>query len=409
MKSFEATNFFVHQGAEILGMGEHIEKLLVMPKRQVKVQISLERQNGEIAVFSGYRVQHNNARGPMKGGLRYHESVDEFETQSLASLMTWKTALVDIPFGGAKGGISCNPLELTEKEVETVTRKFVAEVHEVIGPTTDIPAPDVNTNAQVMAWIMDEYSKFHGFSPGVVTGKPVDLFGSEGREEATGRGVSYLTAWLLEDLKMNIKKCAFCIQGFGNVGSYAAKFLYEMGAKIVGITDVSGGVYNEKGIDVAALLDVVKKTRQVRDFTGGKSIANEELFTLPCDVLIPAALGGVLHEKNAKNVRAKVIVEAANSPLTPEADEILAKKDVVILPDILANAGGVTASYFEWVQNQQSFRWTLEHVRKELDGILKNAYAMVSDLSRRKKISLRKAAYIIALGRVGKAVAMRGI
>lgn len=392
-----------------MNLSPRIEKLLLQPKREVRVEIPLERENGQIEIFTGYRVQHSNLRGPMKGGLRFHPSVDEDEVRGLASLMTWKTSLLDLPFGGAKGGIACDPLKLTERELEMLTRKFVQNIYEIIGPYVDIPAPDVNTNAQVMAWIMDEYSKFRGFSPAVVTGKPVDLFGSLGREEATGRGVAFVTDLLLKDLKRNWKDETVAIQGFGNVGMNAAKFVYSYGGRVIAVSDVNGGIYNEKGIDIDKLIKYVQKNRTVKGFPDGKSITNEDILEIDCKILIPAALGNVVTEKNARQIKAEIIIEGANSPITPEADRILTEEHKIILPDILANAGGVTVSYFEWTQNIQQLKWTLDEVNTRLEQIMKKAYNQVRELAKNKKITLREASYIIAIGKVGKALVLRGI
>ncbi len=392
-----------------MDLSPRIEKLLLQPKREVRVEIALERENGQIELFTGYRVQHSNIRGPMKGGLRYHPSVDEDEVRGLASLMTWKTSLLDLPFGGAKGGIACDPLKLTEKELETLTRKFVQNIYEIIGPYVDIPAPDVNTNAQVMAWIMDEYSKFRGFSPAVVTGKPVDLFGSLGREEATGRGVAFITDLLLKDLNKKWKEQKVAIQGFGNVGMNAANFIYNYGGKIIAVSDVNGGIFKSDGFNVKDLIKFTKKNKTIKGYPEGKPISNEELLELDCDILIPAALGNVITEKNAKRIRAEIIVEGANSPINPEADRILTENRKIIVPDILANAGGVTASYFEWTQNIQQLKWTLDEVNTRLEHIMQKAYRAVRDLSGSKKITLRESAYIIALGKVGKSLVLRGI
>lgn len=409
MKTFEATNFFIKQASKIMDLSPRIEKLLLQPKREVRVEIALERENGQLELFTGYRVQHSNIRGPMKGGLRYHPSVDEDEVRGLASLMTWKTSLLDLPFGGAKGGIACDPLKLTERELETLTRKFVQNIYEIIGPYVDIPAPDVNTNAQVMAWIMDEYSKFRGFSPAVVTGKPVDLFGSLGREEATGRGVAFITDLLLKDLNKKWREQKVAIQGFGNVGMNTANFIYNYGGKIIAVSDVTGGIFKSDGLNVKDLIKFAKKNKTIKGYPEGEPISNEELLELDCDILIPAALGNVITEKNAKRIRAEIIVEGANSPINPEADRILTENRKLIVPDILANAGGVTASYFEWTQNIQQLKWTLDEVNTRLEQIMQRAYRAVRELSGSKKITLREAAYIIALGKVGKSLILRGI
>lgn len=405
----EATNRFFRQAAKRMDLAERIQTLLITPARTVKVEVAIELDNGELGNFTGYRVQHSNDRGPYKGGLRFHPHVDEDHAGSLASLMTWKTAVVDIPYGGAKGGVNCNPRTMSEKEVERVTRRFVQQIHEIIGPQVDIPAPDVNTNATVMAWIMSEYSKIHGFAPAVVTGKPLDLHGSAGREEATGRGVMYATENLLKTIGRGLKGTTFVIQGFGNVGSNAARLLVEKGAKILGVSDVNGAIYAEDGLDIPALLEHAKATRTVVGFQDHDTISNDEILLKPCDVLIPAALGGVLTAENANDVQAKIIVEAANGPTVPDADEIFQRRDITVIPDIYANAGGVTVSYFEWVQNLQSFRWEKDDIDQKLHRRMETTFDTIHRLATTKKISLREAAFIVAIGRVGRATLYMGI
>lgn len=407
--SVEATNYFFRQAAQLMDLPRRIEQLLVTPLRELKVAVSFERENGAVETLVGFRIQHDRARGPMKGGLRYHPAVDPDEVLSLASLMTWKTAVVDIPYGGAKGGIAFDPAQFSRVELEKITRVFVDQIHELIGPTVDIPAPDVNTNGQTMAWIMDQYSKFHGFEPGVVTGKPTDLFGSLGREAATGRGVASVTEFEMAHQNRELKGLRVAVQGFGNVGSFAARFLSDKGARIVATSDVRGGILNGDGLDIPALVDHVRNSGSVVDFPGTDSITNDELLTLDCDILIPAALGGVVNHENAKDIRAPLIVEAANGPTTPRADELLREQGVVVLPDILANAGGVTVSYFEWVQNIQRFPWPAARVTNELKTIMRAAYRSVRDLATQRKISMRTAAFVIAIGRVGKAHTLRGV
>lgn len=409
MNSFEQTTYYFRKAARVMDLGEHIENLLLNPYREVVVNMPLEMDNGEIRTFTGYRIQHNNTRGPMKGGLRYHPMVDLEESKALASLMTWKTAVVDIPYGGAKGGIRVDPKDLTEREMERLTRKFIQQIHENIGPMKDIPAPDMNTNAQVMAHIMHEYSKFYGHSPAVVTGKPLDLHGSEGREEATGRGVVYVTEEALRTQNRQIGGSSFVIQGFGNVGSHTCRLLHELGGKIVATSDVSGGIYNPDGLDIPALLAWVREHKTIKGFPGGDLVSNEALLMLPCDVLIPAALGHVITKDNASEIRASMIVEAANSPVTPEADEILDERGIMVVPDILANAGGVTVSYFEWTQNIQQFKWDLDKVNQELRRIMLRAFLTVYKLATEKKLSMRTAAFIVGIGRVGKATVLQGI
>lgn len=409
MNAFEATNHYLKNAMQVMDLAEHIQTLLIQPARQVKVEVAVELDNGEIANYFGFRSQHSNARGPYKGGLRYHPTVDMDHANSLASLMTWKTAIVDVPFGGAKGGINCDPAQLSVREIERITRKFIDVIHDVIGPTVDIPAPDVNTGAREMAWIMSQYSKLHGFSPGIVTGKPLELFGAEGREEATGRGVWIICEEVLRSLDMEIRDCSFVLQGFGNVGSFAADFITGSGGKVIAVSDVKGGIYNPEGLSIPTLIDFVKQGNSVVDFAGGESISQDELLTLKCDVLIPAALGEVFTEANANDINARIIVEAANGPTMPGADHIFDERGIVVVPDILTNAGGVTCSYFEWVQNMQHFKWDLERTRTELDKIMKKATHTVFDLSKTRGVSLRTAAFIIAIGRVGKARVLQGI
>ena len=410
MKSaFEAAEQYFEAAAAVMNLTSSMRELLLIPEREVKVQVPIKRDNGEIATFVGFRMQHNSKRGPMKGGLRYHHEVNADEVLALASLMTWKTAVVDIPYGGAKGGIAVNPKDLSIDELERLTRRFVDEIHDIFGPDKDIPAPDMGTNAQTMAWIMNQYEKFHGFSPGCVTGKPVELYGAEGREEATGRGVGTLTLALLRKFGRSIESSTVAIQGFGNVGTFTAAYLQKAGGKVVAISDVSGAIFNKDGIDITAALAWVADKKSLAGFPGGESITNEALLALDVDVLIPAALGGVLTEDNAKDVRARFIVEAANGPTTPEADAIFNKKDVIVLPDILANAGGVTVSYFEWVQNQQYFRWDLGRVREELERTMTRSFDKVWSTAQEKKVSLRVAAYLVGIGRVARATTLGGI
>jgi glutamate dehydrogenase (NAD(P)+) len=409
MNFFVATNHYFQEAARRMDLPANIERLLVTPTRELQVQVSIERDNGEVDTFIGYRVQHNNARGPMKGGLRYHPAVDLDEVRSLASLMTWKTAIVKLPYGGAKGGIACDPQQFSEPELNRLTRTFTDQIHDVIGPDRDIPAPDVNTNAQVMAWLMDQYSKYNGHSPAVVTGKPLDLYGSAGREEATGRGVALMCREALADLGLSIEGSTFVIQGFGNVGSWAAQILHQLGGKIIAVSDVGGGIHDPAGIDIDALRTHVANTGSVVGFADCAAIDNESILLLECDVLIPAALGGVLTADNAHEVQTQLIVEGANSPTMPDADHIFRERDIPVVPDILANAGGVTVSYFEWVQNIQQFTWTEERVNNELESIMVSSYRTVREIATTKKLPLRTAAFTLAIGRVGKATVLRGI
>ena len=409
MSAADHTNYFFRKAARILDVGERIETLLATPLREVKVQVSIEMDSGEIRTFTGYRIQHDNSRGPMKGGIRYHPTVDQDEMVSLASLMTWKNAVVNLPYGGAKGGIACDPSQMSIKEIERLTRKFVDQIQDLIGSTRDIPAPDINTNPQVMAWVMDQYSRYHGHSPAVVTGKPLDLYGSRGREAATGRGILYICREILRDVGLPVKGTRFAIQGFGNVGSHAARLLSEEGGRVIAVSDVNGGVRSPHGLEVPALFEHVKRYGTVKGFQGGEACGRDDVLVADCEVLVPAALGGVLTRENAQHVRARIVIEGANAPTTPEAEENLEKRGVVVVPDILANAGGVTGSYFEWVQNLQHLAWDEDRVNAELEKIIKEAYERVSQISRSRKLPLRTAAFVLAIGRVGKATVLRGI
>jgi len=401
------SHFYFNKAADVLGLSENIRDIILSPLRSIKVNIVVESEKNELLHFTGYRVQHNNARGPMKGGLRFHPSMDEDHAGALANLMTWKTAVVDVPFGGAKGGIDCDPASMSEKDLNLVTRRFVELIKDSIGPTTDIPAPDVNTNAKVMGWIMDEYSKFHGFSPAVVTGKPLHLFGSEGREEATGRGVMDVLAEALNEKNQKFSDITIAIQGFGNVGSNAARLMAEQGARIVAVADHTGGVSNSDGLDIPALVDWVSEKNGVKGFAGGEAFDNADIVTWDADVFIPAALEGAITKDNVNDVKASIIVEAANAPTSPEADEILVKRGVLIIPDILANAGGVTASYFEWTQNIQQFRWEHQRVNDELGKVMRKAYRSVHKIAQEKNIDMRTAAFVLAITRVGEAAMAR--
>ena len=410
MNAFEATNLYFGRAASTMQLSSSIIRLFETPQREVKVGLTIEMDNGDVQTFQGYRVQHDNARGPWKGGLRYHPHVDPDEVKALASLMTWKTAVIDVPFGGAKGGITVDPKQLSQAELERLTRVFVDKIHDVIGPQRDIPAPDVNTGAQHMAWIYDQYSKIHGHSPGVVTGKPVDLYGSLGRESATGRGVAFAIREVLKVHNKPVEGATVAIQGFGNVGSWAAQILVEMGAKIVAVSDVGGSIHNPKGLEIHALTKHVATTGSVVGFEDSKKLGDADAVLLSdVDVLVPAALGGVITRDNARDIRAKFIVEGANGPTTPEADAILHERGVVQVPDIYANAGGVTVSYFEWVQNLQQFTWTEEEVNQKLEIRMVRAFDTIWRVATEKNVSLRTAAFIVAIGRVGKARVLRGL
>ena len=410
MRASEATRISFDRAADQLDLSESMRRLLLTAKREVQVQIPIERDSGELATLIGYRVQHNDARGPMKGCLRYHPHVDLDEVRALASLMTWKTAVVDIPYGGAKGGVSIDPAQWSQRELERVTRRFVDAIHDLFGPDVDIPAPDMGTTADTMAWIMNQYGRYHGFAPACVTGKPVEYHGIPGRDEATGRGVGALTLKLLSRLGRRIPGTRVAIQGFGNVGTHTAKFLHDAECLIVGVSDAGGGFHRAAGFDVLELLrHAHAHGGRLEGFTGGDAITNAELLALDCDVLIPAALGGVITAANAAAVRAPIIVEGANAPTDPDADAILEGRGVVVLPDILANAGGVTASWFEWVQNRQHYQWGINRVRQELDRILGEAFEQVWQLAGSRKVPLRTAAYMLGVGRVARATVLGGV
>ena len=396
--------------ADLLGLEPYMRRLLRMPFRSLAVEVPFRKDDGSIELFRGYRVQHNGARGPCKGGIRFHPEADEEEVVGLATTMTWKTALADIPFGGAKGGVQCDPRKLSSRELEALTRSFTRRISIVLGPYRDIPAPDMGTNGQIMAWLLDEYSARAGYSPAVVTGKPVTLGGSLGREEATGRGVVYAMEEYARDFGVPLKGSRVVIQGFGNVGSYVAQFAHDLGARVIAVSDVDGGLQSDKGLDIPKLVQHAYRERKpVGEFKGGERITNEQLWGIPCDWLVPAALGGVINkEHNARSIDCKVLVEAANSPTTPIADKILEERGIPVLPDFLVNAGGVIVSYFEWVQNLQQHPWSLEKVNTELREKMTTAYNAVRDIVTGKQVPWRTAAYVIALGRVAEAERLRG-
>ena len=392
---------------EKLGLKSNIARALEIPDRELKVEIPFRRDNGEIDSVVGYRVQHNNTRGPFKGGIRYHHHVDIDEVRSLATLMTWKTALVDIPYGGGKGGIGINPTDYSKVELERISRKFFRAIDPIIGVNIDIPAPDVNTNAQVMSWFMDEYSQTHGYTPGIVTGKPLELGGSEGREAATGRGTAIITREAADKWNIDLKGAKVVVQGFGNVGSYAAKFLHDYGCKIIGVSDISGRLYDPDGFDVEELFDYNYDHRTIDGYKYGKKITNEELLALECDFLIPAALGSAINEDNVDSLNCKIIIEAANGPVTGEAADKLWKKKIAIIPDILTNAGGVTVSYFEWVQNLQQFKWPEDEINQKLEQKMVAAFNEVYSVKQNKNVPMRIASFMVAIDRVSTAFNLR--
>ena len=398
-----------NRAADLIGLDETIRTSLNVPDRELMVEVPLRKDDGTIESFRGYRVQHNNSRGPFKGGIRYHEEVDLDEVRSLAALMTWKTALVDIPYGGGKGGISVNPSTLSELELERLSRRFFRAINPIIGVNRDIPAPDVNTNPQIMAWFMDEYGMINGHTPGIVTGKPIELGGSLGRNAATGKGTAIIARETANLLNMDLEGASVVIQGFGNVGSFAGRFLNEMGSKIIAVSDVNGGLYDPDGLDITSLIAYNNKNGTIKGFSQGDSVSNEDILNIECDFLIPAALGGVIHKMNVEKLNCRVIIEAANGPVTPPADDILFKKGVYVVPDILTNAGGVTVSYFEWVQNLQQFQWTEEEVNDKLENKMVAAFNEVSSMMKSKKTSMRMAAFAVAIDRVAKSFELRGV
>ena len=402
------------EAAQILGYSESDIEPLKYPERELKVSVPVEMDDGSTRVFEGYRVQHSTSRGPAKGGIRFHPAVNNDEVKALAAWMTFKCAVVNIPYGGGKGGVICDPHKLSERELRAITRRFTAAITPLIGPEQDIPAPDVGTNAAVMGWMMDTYSMLKGHCVhGVVTGKPIELGGALGRNEATGRGVMFTTRNIMKKLGMEMKGADVAVQGMGNVGSITAKLLHQEGMKVVAVSDVSGGVYKKNGLDIPAILAYLGKDRRNLlsgyEEDGMSRITNEELLELPVTVLVPAALENQINGSNADKIRAKLIVEAANGPTAAEADPILNDKGVVIVPDILSNAGGVVVSYFEWVQNIQSVSWTEEEVNAKLERIMNNSFDAVYNIAQEKKVPLRTGAYLIAVDRVVKAKKARAI
>jgi glutamate dehydrogenase (NAD(P)+) len=410
VSNFEIVSHYFNLAAERLKLRDDVAAVLMSSYREVKVQIPVKRDDGTIHCYSGFRVQHNGARGPYKGGVRFHPEVDLDEVRALAALMTWKTAIVEIPYGGAKGGVDCPASDLGEDELQKVARQFMSKVEKVLGPTRDIPAPDVGTNAQVMAWMMDEYGKLHGHTPACVTGKPISLEGSFGREAATGRGLVYTFKEAAEQFEMDPSDLKFVVQGYGNVGSWAARELADLGGTLVGASDAYGAIRCDEGIDAHALADHVKDGGKLTEFDGDgcEEIPPDDLLEIECDVFIPAALGGMIHESNADSLNCKMVVEGANSPTTPKADDILNDKGIHVIPDVMANAGGVVVSYFEWVQNLQHFRWDEEDVNDRLGKIMRKAYKAVHERAEEDEVPLRVAAYELGIERVVESSRARG-
>ena len=396
--------------ADIIGLDDDMRRILSVCKREFTVHFPVEMDDGSVQVFTGHRVHHNSGPGPTKGGIRYHPDVTLAEVKALAMWMTWKCAVVGLPYGGAKGGVTCNPKLMSQNELQNLTRRFTSEISGIIGPNRDIPAPDVNTNPQIMAWIMDTYSMHHGYSiPGVVTGKPLILGGSEGRAEATGRGCVYAIEDAAKLMDMDLTQTRTVVQGFGNAGSVAARLMYELGGKIVGVSDSTGGIANPNGLDIPKVMEHKARTGSVVGFVEADNITNETLLELDCDILIPAALEEVITRRNAANIKATLIAEAANGPTTPEADRILFDRGIKVLPDIFANAGGVTVSYFEWVQALQAFPWTEAEVNERLQRIMQKAFKAVWETSDRYGVHMRTAALSLAIQRVADFTSIRGI
>jgi glutamate dehydrogenase (NAD(P)+) len=401
--AFSEVNEKVAQAGEILGLRSGVIKALSSCEREVVISIPL-RRGDDVEVLTGYRVQHSSARGPRKGGIRFHQDVDLDDVRALASLMTWKTALIDVPFGGAKGGVAVDASKLTSIEKEEIIRRWTRSLVHVLGHHRDIPAPDMGTDAKSMAWLMDEFHRLEGFQPACVTGKPVELFGAAGREEATGRGVAMIAAATLKENKANVQGATVAIQGFGNVGRYAALVCQELGMKVIAISDVTGGIVNKHGIDVKKIFAF----KTLNEVNADERIGASDVLTLDCDVLIPAALGGVINDSNCSEINARFVVEGANQPITIAADRELRAQGVVIVPDILANSGGVMGSYFEWTQNIQEFSWPLDKFRRELDTRMQGAFTHVHSVSKKHSVDLRTAAFLVAVGRVAEAFELRG-
>ena len=407
---FEAMMSRFDRAAELLDLDPGIYKILRNPEKQLIVSIPVHMDNGDVEVFTGYRVLYNTSRGPAKGGIRFDMQVNLEEVKALAAWMTWKCAVVNLPFGGSKGGVICDPSVLSVGELERLTRRYTSNIISLLGPDSDVPAPDVNTNERVMAWVMDTYSMhMRHTASAVVTGKPLELGGSAGRKEATGRGCMIVTREALKELGMPVRGTTVAVQGFGNVGSIAAMLLEREGARITAISDRTGGVHNPQGIDIAAAIEYVRRNRDLDGFSGGDPISNDELLTLDVDVLLPAAMENVITSKNAPKLQAKIICEGANGPTTAAADAILEEKGIFVVPDILANAGGVTVTYFEWVQNRGGYYWTEETVNSRLEEIMTRSFTDVRALARQHKVNMRTAAYMLAISRVSTVHKLRGI
>jgi glutamate dehydrogenase (NAD(P)+) len=408
VSNLDIVRHYFEIAADHLKLADDVRVVFWTPYREVTVQIPVRLADGKVHVFSGYRIQHNGARGPYKGGIRFHPEVDIDEVRALASLMTWKTAVAGVPFGGAKGGVNCPAGDLEQSELQKIARSFMDKIEKVLGPTRDIPAPDVNTNAQTMAWLMDEYGKLHGHTPAICTGKPISLEGSYGREAATGRGCVYMFREAAPHLGLSPADTTFVVQGYGNVGSWAARIMQQLGARMVAVSDASGAIRSDAGIDANELYEHISGGGRITEFAGVETINAEDLVAVPCDVFIPAALGGMIHEQNAGRMQCKVLVEGANSPTTPVADRVLRDSGVYVIPDVMANAGGVVVSYFEWVQNLQHFRWDEREVNDKLGTVMRRAYREVSARAKEEGLDLREAAYLVGIERVVEAARTRG-
>jgi glutamate dehydrogenase (NAD(P)+) len=407
--AFESASYYFDVAAQRLGLPDDMQTLLKTPFREVRVQVPVRMDDGTVETFLGWRVQHNRERGPTKGGIRYHPEVDADEVRALAALMTWKTALIDVPFGGAKGGIACNPKAMSRGEIERMTRVFVEQIDCLIGPYEDIPAPDVGTNPQIMAWIMDAYSRKHGHTPGVVTGKPIEVGGILGREFATGRGVEYAVQEVAGELGLELSQRTVVVEGFGNVGSSVAQFLHAHGCTVLAVSDTSGGLYNATGLDVPGVIKWKAEHGHIEGYPEGDGITHKALFEIECDILAPCALASSINRTNCRTIKTKIIVEGANNPTTPEADRCLYENGVIVIPDILANSGGVCVSYFEWVHNIQRFAWTEMQALERLKERMKAAYQATSQRAQREGVSLREAAFMIGVERVAQATRLRGV
>jgi glutamate dehydrogenase (NAD(P)+) len=412
VSAYEIATANFDRAADVIGLEDEWRQLVRRPFREMKVEVPLHMEDGSLRTYTGYRIQHNGARGPFKGGIRFSPLVDADEVRALAEMMTYKTALVDIPFGGGKGGINVDPRELTKRELEQLTRRYISRIHLILGPNRDVPAPDLGSNAQVMAWIVDQYGRQHGHSPAVVTGKPIELGGSPGREAATGRGVMICALEAADDLGMNVEDLRVAVQGFGNVGMHAALLLEEKGAKVVAVSDVSGGLFCGDGLNVKDICEYKSAqshgTIEGYDGTGVEHVDHADFMGVDCNVLIPAAVESAINAENVDSVQARLVVEGANLPITPEADERLNERGVLIVPDLLANAGGVTVSYFEWSQNFQQFQWSEHLVNERLEEIMLKAYRAVRNRAAHYDVTLRNGAFVVAVERVVKAEKLRG-